>query len=172
MPPTDAPVVLGPPRERCNLHGLYLRSDATCSRCESEEVRRTSGRLLRGIVGALVATLVVAFVVRGYTSLASFRAARAEAAKAKVAALTRDRGARVVMYTMAGCGACKAEKAWMAAHAVPYVERQVDTDPDARRELHGLTGRGVLPTTVVDDEVFVGFSALRLEGTLRNHGVL
>ncbi len=169
---SDVPVVMPPSRERCNLHGIFLRPDGACSSCERMAEAASSARMIRWLAGATAALVALAITARAVSAVRDARTERAAAAHAKVAAVAQAGGTRVVMYTMTGCGACRAEKAWMASHRVPYVERSIDTDPQARAELHGLVGRGVLPTTVVDEEVLVGFSASALEGALKSHSVL
>lgn len=168
----ESPTVASPsPRERCMVHGIFVREDGACSRCVAREDEARSGSLLRAMMGIVALVVIAAIGVRVVAAVGEAKAARDERKKAALAARIAEGGPRVVVYTMAGCGACKAEKAFMAARAVPYLERPIDTDPSARRELQAL-GKHVLPTTVVDDEVFVGFSAPGLEGALRKHGVL
>ena len=167
---TSPPVAM-PSRERCGLHGLILRDDGTCSRCARRADTAKTVHSIRSILVSVVVLFLVVASARAVSVLREARDARAEAARAKVAAAARSGGAHVVMYTMAGCGACRTAKAWMTSRNVSYVERRIDSDSDAREELRGLGGRAVVPTTVVDGEVLVGFNSSTYESSLRAHGV-
>jgi glutaredoxin len=167
---TSPPVAM-PSRERCGLHGLILRGDGTCSRCARRADTARAVQSVRAILVFAFLLLLVSAGARGLSVLREARDARADAQRAKVAAVAQSGGAHVVMYTMAGCGACRTAKAWMTSRNVSYVERRIDTDSAARDELRGLGGRAVVPTTVVDGEVLVGFNPSTYETSLRAHGV-
>lgn len=151
------------------MHGLILRDDGQCSRCAHETERARSARTMRLVVGGLLVLLAATAGVRGVSVLRDARAARAAETHARVMALAQSNGTRIVMYTMEGCGACRSAKAWMASRNVTYVERNIDTDPAARDELRGLGRRVLLPTTVIDGEVLVGFRPTAYESALRAH---
>ena len=58
-------------------------------------------------------------------------------------------GLRIVLYTRAACAGSRAEKAWLAANALRFEERDVELDPAWLAELIDLGSRGT-PTTVVE----------------------
>ncbi|MGI6491130.1 MAG: glutaredoxin family protein [Pelotomaculum sp.] len=67
----------------------------------------------------------------------------------------------VVMYTSPTCHYCHAAKDYFAKNNIPYVEKDISSDSQARAELLQLKARGV-PTFVIGDEVIVGFDQKRL----------
>jgi glutaredoxin len=71
----------------------------------------------------------------------------------------------VTVYTQPGCAPCGSVKALLESRKVPFVEKNVQDDLDAIRELLDL---GVMstPATVIDGEVVVGFDRERLAALL------
>ena len=74
---------------------------------------------------------------------------------------------RVLMYSTAWCGACKAARAWFARTGVPYLEKNIEQDPVARRNMMGVNPRGGVPTFVIKGQVMVGFSAEAIQQALQ-----
>lgn len=64
----------------------------------------------------------------------------------------------LVIYCRSWCGDCMRAKRWLDANGVPYIEIDVDDDPDARRraEAHNA-GNLHTPTFELGDEVCVDF---------------
>lgn len=60
---------------------------------------------------------------------------------------------------------CDTEKAWLSQHNIPFVERNVATDPAALDELERLEVFST-PVTLVDDQLVVGFNRRKLEELL------
>jgi len=60
---------------------------------------------------------------------------------------------------------CETEKAWLSQHNIPFVERNVATDPTALQELERLDVFST-PATLVDGQLVVGFNKKRLEDLL------
>ncbi len=60
---------------------------------------------------------------------------------------------------------CETEKAWLSQHNIPFVERNVATDPSALQELERLEVFST-PATLVDEELVVGFNKKRLQELL------
>jgi len=60
---------------------------------------------------------------------------------------------------------CDTEKAWLSQHNIPFVERNVATDPAALEELERLEVFST-PVTLVDDQLVVGFNRRKLEELL------
>ncbi len=163
-------------RGRCVSHGLLLDDASCCARCAREaqahDGRRALGRLVV-IAFVLVAMLALYRVgSASYEALTTSGASRATSTPLTTA--PAQDASRLVVYTTAGCGACRLAKTWMNEHAVVYEERRVDVDDAARRELAGL-GKGiVVPTFVVDnDQVLTGFDVrgVRLSQALAAHGI-
>lgn len=62
---------------------------------------------------------------------------------------------RAVMYSTATCGYCRAARQWFAANNVPWIERDVETDPSAAADFRDLEGHGT-------PLIFVGYR--RIDG--------
>ena len=69
--------------------------------------------------------------------------------------------AALLIYTTPTCPDCKALKAWLQDHGIPFVERDL-TKPDVVDEAKARTGVRVAPITVTGDVVLYGtFAAQR-----------
>ena len=80
--------------------------------------------------------------------------------------LTDDQKARldITMYSTSWCGYCKKARRWLNANDLPFVEKDVEKDPEGNREFQEITGgRGGVPVITVGREVIRGFSERRLE---------
>lgn len=73
--------------------------------------------------------------------------------------------ARVTIYTTNVWPHCVTAKQYLSEKGVDYEEKNVQTDPQARKELMQKGYMGV-PVIVVDGEEIVGFDKARLEEIL------
>lgn len=73
---------------------------------------------------------------------------------------------RIVVYHGDSCSACHAEMEFLSASGIDFVRKNVSRDAQARQELLKLGSRTV-PTTVIDNEVIVGFEKDRLQQLLK-----
>ena len=77
---------------------------------------------------------------------------------------------RILMFTQPGCLSCELLRIYFEANEVAIEERDITTDPDARREMTDDHGSSETPTVVFisDDtlEVVVGFDPVRLDQLL------
>ncbi len=64
---------------------------------------------------------------------------------------------RVVVFSADWCGPCKALKSDLQRAGIPYSERDIDRDGEARRAWRSLGGRGI-PVTLVGNEVVHGYA--------------
>ncbi len=71
----------------------------------------------------------------------------------------------VVIYTSNTCGYCHAAKDYLQSINVEYTEKNVSTDPEARKELIKKGFMGV-PVIIVDGETIQGFDKAKLESLL------
>ncbi len=71
----------------------------------------------------------------------------------------------VTIYTSSTCGYCHEAKKYLDEKGVQYSEKNVSTDPVARKELMAQGFMGV-PVIMVDDETIQGFDKNRLEELL------
>ncbi|MBK8480434.1 MAG: hypothetical protein IPL40_04565 [Proteobacteria bacterium] len=78
---------------------------------------------------------------------------------------------RVVLYATSWCPACRAARAWLTAHGVAFVERDIERDPAASAELmtkaqrQGISPSGV-PVLDVGGTLIEGFDAARITALL------
>ncbi|PIT98460.1 MAG: NrdH-redoxin [Candidatus Andersenbacteria bacterium CG10_big_fil_rev_8_21_14_0_10_54_11] len=72
----------------------------------------------------------------------------------------------ITIYTTQTCGFCKAAKAYLQEHDVPYAEIDVGSDQEKAREMIEKSGQMGVPVIVVGDgveeEIIVGFDQERL----------
>ncbi len=54
---------------------------------------------------------------------------------------------------------------YLSQRGIPFTERNISTDPEALRELINL-GSQATPTTLVDEQVVIGFDRARLNQLL------
>lgn len=71
----------------------------------------------------------------------------------------------VIVYTSNTCPHCISAKKYLDGKGVSFVERNVSSDPNARKELVAKGYRGV-PVIIVDGEEIVGFNKDKLEKLL------
>lgn len=72
----------------------------------------------------------------------------------------------VVVFTSNTCGYCHMAKDYLKENGIEFTERNVSTDPAARKELMSKGYMGV-PVIYVDDEVIQGFDKSKLEELLK-----
>lgn len=75
--------------------------------------------------------------------------------------------ANVVVYTSNTCPYCTLAKNYLSEKGIPYTEKNVQTDKDARKELMTMGHMGV-PVLVVDGQEIVGFDKEKLDALLDN----
>ena len=73
--------------------------------------------------------------------------------------------ANVTIYTSNTWPHCVTAKQYLSEKGVDYTEKNVNTDPQARKELIQKGYMGV-PVIIVDEEEMVGFNKARLEELL------
>ena len=68
----------------------------------------------------------------------------------------------IIVYYGNGCSACHEQMEYFKYKNVPFTAKNVHTDPTARDELIAL-GSKTIPTTVIANEVVVGFQVDRIK---------
>lgn len=71
----------------------------------------------------------------------------------------------VIIYSSNSCGYCALAKEYLQEKGVSYEEKNISTDPAARKELMQKGYMGV-PVIIVKGEEIVGFDKARLEQLL------
>ena len=70
--------------------------------------------------------------------------------------------ANVVIFTSNTCPYCVAAKDYLQEKGVPFTEKNIQTDKDARKELMSMGHMGV-PVLLIDGEEIVGFDKPRID---------
>ncbi|MGB3367194.1 MAG: glutaredoxin family protein [Acidaminobacteraceae bacterium] len=73
---------------------------------------------------------------------------------------------KIVVYTSNTCGYCHLAKDYLNENKIEFTEKNVSSDPQARKELMILGFMGV-PVIFVDEEVIQGFDKDKLEALLK-----
>lgn len=66
----------------------------------------------------------------------------------------------VIVYTTDYCPYCRSAKALLDKRGVTYEEINLARDPDARNQLHQVTGMVTFPQIVIDGKSIGGFDQL------------
>ncbi len=72
---------------------------------------------------------------------------------------------KVILYTQPGCPPCGAEKEFLDSKGVEYEERNIREEPEYIQEMQEL-GSHSTPTTVIGDEVVIGFDPEKMSDLL------
>ena len=67
----------------------------------------------------------------------------------------------IIVYHGNNCSACHEELEYLKYNDVQFIAKNVHDDAEARKELIAL-GSKTIPTTVIDNEVIVGFEVERI----------
>ncbi|HHV46234.1 MAG TPA: glutaredoxin family protein [Tissierellia bacterium] len=71
----------------------------------------------------------------------------------------------VIVYTSNTCPYCVAAKDYLHERGVSYTEKNIQTDPSARKELMRMGHMGV-PVIIIDGEEIVGFDRAKIDELL------
>lgn len=76
----------------------------------------------------------------------------------------------VTVYTRPTCAPCKALKMYLKKNGVSFKEIDVDEQPEAQEKLVELSGRSIVPTTLISDgeekEIISGLSLSKIMTSL------
>lgn len=72
----------------------------------------------------------------------------------------------IVIFIQPGCPPCDALKAYLSAKGIEYEDRDVSVDQAAAQDLVYKYGSHSTPTTVIGEEILVGFDPERLDQLL------
>ncbi len=78
------------------------------------------------------------------------------------AAAPQDAEGKVVLYRTAWCGFCKKAAGYMQQKSIPFVERDIETDPSSKAEFTRLGGKGV-PFLVFGQKTMTGASPAAID---------
>jgi glutaredoxin-like YruB-family protein len=69
----------------------------------------------------------------------------------------------VIVYTSPTCPYCTMVKEFLSQKGVSFDERDISRDPSYAQELMNSTGQMVVPVTIINGQIVVGFDRGRLE---------
>lgn len=73
--------------------------------------------------------------------------------------------AKVVVYSSNTCPYCVSAKKYLTENGIEFEEKNIQTNPEARKELMQMGHMGV-PVILIDDEEIVGFDKNRIDNSL------
>jgi glutaredoxin len=65
---------------------------------------------------------------------------------------------KVEIFTTSWCGYCKKAIALLNAHGIKYKQHDIEKEPQARKKMKALGGRGGVPFAIINDQKIYGFS--------------
>jgi len=92
---------------------------------------------------------------------------------ASAAASAHGTGSAVVIYGASWCGPCHQAQAYLRERGIPFIYKDVETDPNAPREMQSKLAvagmhAGSIPVIDVHGKILVGFDARALDRALAN----
>jgi glutaredoxin 3 len=72
----------------------------------------------------------------------------------------------VVLYSARGCAECERARAFLRERGIEFADVEATEDARTLRELVNASGKAVVPTIVVGDDVLVGWDQARVEEML------
>lgn len=70
---------------------------------------------------------------------------------------------RVKIFTTQTCAWCKAAKAYLSDNEIEYLEADIITDLEARREMVLMTGQYGVPVVLVGEKAMIGWNPSEFE---------
>jgi len=64
----------------------------------------------------------------------------------------------IKIYTIPTCSDCNYAKRFFKEKNIPYTDFDCTENVDYEEEVKTLTGKKIVPTIVIDDKVFIGFT--------------
>ena len=72
----------------------------------------------------------------------------------------------ILLFTQPGCLSCELLRVYLEAREVTFEERDITSDPEARRAMTETHGSNETPTMLIDGEVIIGFDPSLLDQIL------
>ncbi len=73
----------------------------------------------------------------------------------------------ITIYTTKTCGYCKATKAFLHDHSVPFTEIDVGADREKAREMIERSGQMGVPVIVIGDTIVIGYDEPKIKELLK-----
>ena len=77
---------------------------------------------------------------------------------------------RIVLYTVSWCPHCKEAVEYLTSHDIPFINRDVEQDDEAMKDLSEKYGSSAVPVIVIgkDEKVIKGFNRVKFEKALED----
>jgi len=75
---------------------------------------------------------------------------------------------RVIIYTTSWCPFCEAAKNYLKEKGVPYEEKNVEIDLNAREEMIQKSGQLGVPVIDIEGRIIIGFSPEEIDEALNS----
>lgn len=69
----------------------------------------------------------------------------------------------VIIYSTSTCKYCDIAKNYFKANEIEFIEYNVGTDIEARKEMMDRSGQMGVPVIIIDNEIIVGFDKEKIE---------
>ncbi len=76
---------------------------------------------------------------------------------------------KIIIYTASWCGFCRSEKQYFDSKNIEYIDKDIEKDLEAQKELLEKLGgnfRGV-PVTDINGEIILGFDRPKIDAALK-----
>ena len=73
---------------------------------------------------------------------------------------------QIILFTQPGCFSCELMRIYLEARELPFEERDISKDPEARQAMTETHGSNETPTMLIDGEVIIGFDPSLLDQIL------
>lgn len=73
---------------------------------------------------------------------------------------------RVLIFTQPGCFSCELMRIYLEAREIAFEERDISSDPEARRTMTETYDSNETPTLVIDGDPIIGFDPTLLDQLL------
>jgi len=80
---------------------------------------------------------------------------------------------QITIYRTSWCAFCHTEAQWLERMGIPFVEKDIEADPEANKELMEKINndfRGV-PVTDVAGDIILGFDRPKLQDAIKAHNI-
>ncbi len=81
---------------------------------------------------------------------------------------------KVIIYSTSWCGFCRSEKQYLDGKKVAYIDKDVEKDAAAQKELLEKVGgnfQGV-PVTDIGGDIILGFDRPKIDESLKKHDLV
>ncbi|WP_123071313.1 glutaredoxin family protein [Massilia aurea] len=119
--------------------------------------------------GLTYALILVAGLGIGLATPQLFKAFKPAYSTGDYSAYYPDANTRVVLYGTETCPYCIQARAYLRERAIPFIDRNVDSSDQGRRDFASL-GKQAVPVILVGDRLLTGFNKKHLDAALDQVG--